>query len=105
MSEPFTEAQRELVKREIHKHAIAAYQRGLEEGRRQAGPVAIAHWLKAAAGSWTMRGGVALLAAGVAGDLWPIAAELLAGRVDPQLLAVIGAAVMALRARSLGRQA
>jgi hypothetical protein len=100
----FTDAQREIVKREVNRHAIAAYERGIAEGKRLAGPVAIANWIKEAAKSWTMAGGAAAVAAGVAGQLWPVVAELLAGRVDPQVLTLIGGLVMALRAHSIGRQ-
>ena len=99
----FTAEQREIIKREVNRHAIAAYERGIAEGKRQAGPAAISAWLKSAASSWTMRAGVGALAAGLAADLWPVAAELLAGRIDPQVLAIAGAAVMALRARSIGK--
>lgn len=39
----FTAEQREVIKREVERHAIAAYERGITEGKSQAGPVAIAH--------------------------------------------------------------
>lgn len=100
----FTEEQRQIITAEIVKHRDEAYAKGLAEGRAQAGPDAIVNWLKNAAGSWTMRGGAAALALAVAGDVWPVVAELLAGRIDPQILALIGGLVIALRARSIGRQ-
>lgn len=73
----FTAEQREVIKREVERHAIAAYERGITEGKRQAGPVAIAAWLKGAWQSWTMRAGMGALAMGVTADVWPVAAEFL----------------------------
>lgn len=99
----FTEDQRKVIVAEIVKHRDEGYAKGLAEGRTQAGPAAIANWIRTAAGSWTMRGGAAALALAVAADVWPVAAELLAGRVDPQILALIVAIGMALRARSIGK--
>ena len=56
MLDQFTEDQRKVIVAEIVKHRDEAYAKGLAEGRMQAGPAAIANWIRTAAGSWTMRG-------------------------------------------------
>lgn len=99
----FSEAQRKLVVAEIARHRKEAYAQGVADAQKQTQAAIIAAWLKRAWGSWTMRGGLAAIAAALAADTWPVAAELLAGRIDPQVLAILGAAVMALRARSVGK--
>jgi hypothetical protein len=50
-----------------------------------------------------MRAGAGALALGVAADVWPVAAELLDGRIEPKTLTLIGAVVMAMRSRSVGK--
>lgn len=99
----FNEEQRKVLVQEIELHKVEAYAAGFAEGRRQAGPMAIATWLKSAWESWTMRAGAGALALGVAADVWPVAAELLGGRIDPKTLTLIGAVVMALRSRSVSK--
>ena len=99
----FTEPQRELIKSEIARHRKEAFALGLAEGKKQAGPALIADWLKNAWGSWVMRAGLGAVATAIAADIWPIVAEVLAGKVDPQWLAIGGAIIMALRARSIGK--
>lgn len=101
--DPFTEDQRKAIVAEIARHRREAYAQGLAEGQKQSQTVAVAAWLKMAWGSWTMRGGLAAIATALLADAWPVAAELLTGRIDPQVLAILGAAVMALRARSVGK--
>lgn len=82
---------REICVAEIAKH------------RKQASTLAIANWLRGAAKSWTMNAGALAIATSLAAEAWPVVAEFLAGRVDPQVLGLLGAVVMALRARSIAK--
>lgn len=94
---------REICVAEIAKHREEAYTLGLAEGRKQASILAIANWLRGAAKSWTMNAGALAIATSLAAEAWPVVAEFLAGRVDPQVLGLLGAVVMALRARSIAK--
>ena len=96
----FDPATREIVTAEIAKHREEAYEQGLSDGRKQASTVAIAAWLRGAVKSTTMQVGVLGIGAGLLAEAWPVAAELLAGRIDPQVLALIGAVIVALRAKT-----
>lgn len=102
----FTETQREVFVAEVARHRKAAYAEGFADGLRQGGVVAIVNWIKEASDSWTMRGGAGVVAFGLSAltDFWPYAAQMLAGKVDPLWLTLGGAAVMALRAHSIGRK-
>lgn len=99
----FTEEQRKIIVAEIVKHEDEAYLKGLEVGKAEAGPAAVAAWLRKAKDSWTMWLGTGAISVGFLADAWPLAAELLSGRVDPETLRYIGLAIVATRSRSIGK--